>query len=53
MEAELAAELAVRERERARLAARTVLDQLEAEHGPVPPDEVARVRQERLGTEPR
>jgi hypothetical protein len=47
VEAELAAELARRERERVRLAAaRAVLEQFDAEHGPVPEDEVARVRQE-------
>jgi hypothetical protein len=47
VEAELAVELARRERERARLAAaRTVLEQFETEHGPVPEDEVARVRRE-------
>jgi hypothetical protein len=46
VEAELAAELEVRERERVRLAARTVLEQFEAEYGPAPEDELARVRME-------
>jgi hypothetical protein len=47
VEAELAAELARRERERARLAAIKLLaEQYEAEFGPVPEDELARVRAE-------
>jgi hypothetical protein len=47
IEAVLTVELARRQRERTRLAAaRAVLDQFEAEHGPVPDDEVARVRRE-------
>jgi hypothetical protein len=46
-EAELAAELARRERERLRLAAaRVVVQQFEAEYGPVPDDERARIRHE-------
>jgi hypothetical protein len=46
-EVELAAELAKRQRERVRLAAaRAALEQYEAEHGPVPEDERARVRRE-------
>jgi hypothetical protein len=47
VEAELAAELARRERERARLAAANLLvEQYEAEFGPVPEEELARVRSE-------
>jgi len=46
VEAELAAELAARKRERTRLTAGTALQQFEAEYGPVPQDEVARVRRE-------
>jgi hypothetical protein len=47
VEAELAAELGRRERERARLAAAKLLvEQYEAEFGPVPEEELARVRSE-------
>jgi len=47
LEAELATELAQRERGRTRLAAaRAVLEQFQAEHGPVPDDETARVHRE-------
>ncbi len=47
IEAELAAELARRARERVRLLPmRIVGEQFEAEHGPVPDEEVARGRRE-------
>lgn len=47
VEAELAVELARRACERARLVAmRFVHDQFDAENGPVPDEEVARVRRE-------
>jgi hypothetical protein len=46
-EAELAEELARRERERARLkAAREFLEEYEAEHGPITEEEIAQVRLE-------
>ena len=44
VEAELAAELAARKR--TRTAARALVQQFEAEFGPVPQDELARVRRE-------